>query len=213
VWEHCEREGVLDPSAFPVAPELVEAFLEVGAADAARAITDRLGDLAECQDHPWGRATARRCQALLSLTGSDHDAAAVQLRRASGELERLGFDFDSARCLVSLGRAQRRVKQWAAAREALESAQATFSMIGSNGWAEQARSELQRLGGRRRPEGELTPSERRVVELAADGLANKQIASALYITVNTVEVHLARAYAKLGVRSRTQLAKRLTTRA
>jgi DNA-binding NarL/FixJ family response regulator len=55
----------------------------------------------------------------------------------------------------------------------------------------------------------MTPSERRVAELAADGLSNKEIAAALYIEVNTVEVHLARAYAKLGVRSRTQLAKRL----
>ena len=48
-----------------------------------------------------------------------------------------------------------------------------------------------------------------MVELAADGLSNKEIASALYVTVNTVEVHLARGYPKLGVRSRAQLGKRL----
>jgi DNA-binding CsgD family transcriptional regulator len=63
----------------------------------------------------------------------------------------------------------------------------------------------------RRPatDGELTPTERRVVELAAGGLANKQIAATLFVTVHTVEVHLAHAYAKLGVRSRGQLAARL----
>jgi len=86
--------------------------------------------------------------------------------------------------------------------------------MGSPGWAEHARSELARVGGRRAPQtGELTPAERRVAELAADGLANKEIAQALFVTVRTVEVHLKHAYAKLGIRSRTQLARRLSERA
>ncbi len=59
------------------------------------------------------------------------------------------------------------------------------------------------------PRGELTPSERRVVELAADGRSNKEIAHAVSVSVHTVEVHLAHAFAKLGVQSRTQLARRL----
>jgi DNA-binding NarL/FixJ family response regulator len=61
--------------------------------------------------------------------------------------------------------------------------------------------------------GELTPAERRVVELAVDGLSNKEIAHNLFVTVRTVEVHLKHAYAKLGIRSRTQLARRLSERA
>jgi len=66
------------------------------------------------------------------------------------------------------------------------------------------------VGARRpTPSGELTPAERRTVELAAKGLANKEIAQALYVAVNTVEVHLSHAYAKMGVRSRAQLAQRL----
>ena len=99
----------------------------------------------------------------------------------------------------------------------LEQAADAFAAIGSTGWAERARTELSRVGARRpRPTGELTPTEERVVALAAEGLANKQIAQALFVTVHTVEVHLSRAYAKLGVRSRSQLAGRaeqaLTTR-
>ena len=83
--------------------------------------------------------------------------------------------------------------------------------MGSPGWAERARSELARVGGRRRQEpGELTPAERRVVELAADGLSNKEIAQTLFVAVRTVEVHLKHAYAKLGIRSRSQLARRLS---
>jgi DNA-binding CsgD family transcriptional regulator len=74
-----------------------------------------------------------------------------------------------------------------------------------------ARSELGRVGARRpRPKGELTASEREVVRLAASGRANKEIAQALSLAVHTVEVHLSRAYAKLGVHSRSQLADRLS---
>ncbi len=97
----------------------------------------------------------------------------------------------------------------ALSRESLERAAVSFGALGADGWVARARSELQRVGGRRRTGSVLTPSERQVSELAAEGLSNKEIAAALYVTVNTVEVHLARAYTKLGVRSRSQLAKRL----
>jgi DNA-binding NarL/FixJ family response regulator len=60
--------------------------------------------------------------------------------------------------------------------------------------------------------GELTPAEQRVVELAVDGLANKEIAQSLFVSARTVEVHLKHACAKLGIRSRTQLARRLSER-
>ena len=60
--------------------------------------------------------------------------------------------------------------------------------------------------------GELTPTEQRVVELAAGGLANKEIAEALFVSVHTVETHLSHAYSKLGVRSRSQLSRDLDSR-
>ncbi len=215
VWEHCEREGVLDPGAFPVAPELVEALVELGELDAAQAVTERLAQLAERQQHPWATASAKRCRGLVMLAFDARDeGAATVLGDAADSFERLGLRFDAGRCQLGLGRARRRSKQWRAAREALEAAAATFAALAATGWAERARGELARVGARRpRADAEeLTPSERRVVELAAEGLANKQIASALYVTVNTVEVHLAHAYAKLGVHSRSQLARALATR-
>ena len=77
------------------------------------------------------------------------------------------------------------------------------------GWAPAA-EELDRISGRRAaPGGGLTPGERRVAELAAAGLSNKQVAARLYLSVATVEAHLSRVYAKLGVRSRAQLSQRL----
>jgi len=82
--------------------------------------------------------------------------------------------------------------------------------MGARLWAERARAELERVGGRQpHSRAELTPSERRVAELAAEGLPNKEVAATLFVSVHTVEVHLSKAYAKLGVHSRTQLARQL----
>jgi DNA-binding NarL/FixJ family response regulator len=96
----------------------------------------------------------------------------------------------------------------------LERAAVAFDELGTPGWAEGAQSELARVGARRAPDaGELTPAERRVAELAAQGLTNKEIAQSLVVTVSTVEFHLSKTYAKLGIRSRAQLANRLASSA
>ena len=214
VWEHTRREGVDDPGVFPVAADLVEAIAELGELEEALAVTARLRELAEEQEHPWGLATATRCEAQLRLVADRYEQSAAETMAAAADrYERLGLRFDQARTLLALGRLQRRHRKWAAARGSLEGARAAFAEIGASGWAEEARSELDRVGGRRPSgAGELTPSERRVAELAAAGLANKEIARTLSIAVHTVELHLSHAYAKLGVRSRSQLASRLDAR-
>jgi DNA-binding CsgD family transcriptional regulator len=207
VWEHTQREGVLELGAFPVAPELVEALVELDRSADARAVMRRLAELAKRHEHPWAIAATKRCRALL---GPRSEKTAALLREAADDFERLGLMFDAARSMLALGKRERRAKHWRAARDALDSAAASFERLGSPGWVELARAEQRRVPGRRRgSDGELTPTERRVVQLAASGLANKQIATTLFVTVHTVEVHLARAYAKLGVRSRAQLAAHL----
>jgi DNA-binding CsgD family transcriptional regulator len=208
VWDWMAREGIDEPGAFPVAPELVEALAELGEHDEARAITHRLRDLAERQEHPWGLASARRCAAVIRLaTGYDEDAVDA-LRQAASAYDELGLRPDAARTQLSLGRALRRHRRWGGARSALEAAASEFAALGSAGWAERAEAELARVSARRPAgRGELTPAERRVVELAAEGRANKEIAQALFVSVRTVEAHLTHAYAKLGVRSRGQLAR------
>jgi DNA-binding CsgD family transcriptional regulator len=213
VWAHMEREGVDELGAFPVAPDLVEALVELGELEAARAVAGRLRELAEEQEHPWGRASAARCDALLGLVSDGGtEPVAERMEQAAEAYGALGLRFDRARTLLSLGGALRRARKWAAARESLEAAAAAFHELDSPGWTELARSELGRVGGRRprTSVAELTETERRVAALAADGLANKEIASALFVSVRTVEVHLKRVYAKLGIRSRTQLARRLS---
>ena len=212
VWEHTRREGVDEPGVFPVAPELVEALVELHERDEAHEVSDRLRELAERHGHPWGLASAKRCAAAVGLASDTYDKeAAAALAAAAGDYLRLGLAFDRARSLLSLGRAQRRFKKWGAARDSLEQAATAFDRMGSAGWVEETRSELARVGARRpTPSGELTSAERSVVELAAEGRANKEIARVLHVTVHTVEVHLSHAYAKLGVRSRAQLARRLS---
>jgi DNA-binding CsgD family transcriptional regulator len=215
IWEHTQREGIDDPGVLPVAPELVEALVAVGEPGEARAVSERLRELSEQQEHPWGLATARRCGAVVRLASDGYDEAhAAAMVDAAAAYEELGLRFDRARTLLSLGRGMRRLKQWRDARESLEQAVAAFDALGSPGWAEEARAQLARVGGRKPGQaGGLTPSEQRVAELAADGRSNKEIARTLFVTVHTVEVHLSRAYAKLGVRSRSQLAGRLVGQA
>ena len=214
VWEHTQREGVEDPGAHPVAPELVEALVELGEMDEALAVSTRLHELAEQQAHPWGLGAAKRCGALIRLAAPAYDEqAAAELGEAAASYAELGRRFEQARVLLSLGRAQRRLRKWKAARASLEDAAAVFDEVGSAGWADAARSELARVGARRpRAQGDLTEAERRVVELAIEGLSNKEIARTLVVAVPTVEAHLSHAYAKLGVRSRAQLAARLSGR-
>jgi DNA-binding CsgD family transcriptional regulator len=213
VWEHCTEHGIADPGVFPVAPDLVEALVETGDVDTAVQLADRLTALADAQDHPWARVTAQRAAATVRLSsGKVDDSATADLLEAADGLGALGLPYDAARTLLSLGRALRRARQWGAARETLETAAAAFDELGSTGWSADAREELSRVGARKPAgAGELTATELRVAELAAQGMANKQIAASLVVTVNTVEFHLRNTYAKLGIRSRSQLAGRLAT--
>jgi DNA-binding CsgD family transcriptional regulator len=210
VWAHCQRQGVDEPAEFPVAADLVEALAELGRLEEATAVAGRLRALAEAQQHPWGLATATRCEALIALA---EDASTEPLRRleeAASAYERLGLRFDHARTLLAAGRAARRLRKWKLAADLLERSLAAFEAIGADGWAGETRSELGRIGGRKTAtNGALTASERRVAELAADGLTNRQIAAALVISPATVATHLKHAREKLGVRSRAQLTTRL----
>jgi DNA-binding CsgD family transcriptional regulator len=212
VWDACEKEGVEEPGVFPVAPDLVQALIEADDIDPAAQVSNRLASIATANPHPWASVTANRCSSLVTLASSDggRDDAVQRLTDAAHTYESLGLQYDAARCLLSLGRAQRRVRQWGSAHGALEHAIAIFERIGSAGWADDARTELGRTGARGgHATGTLTPSEQRAAELAAAGLSNKEIARTLVVTVHTVEVHLSRVYAKLGVSSRGRLAAQL----
>jgi DNA-binding CsgD family transcriptional regulator len=154
-------------------------------------------------------AVGGRLRGLLAAAAGDLPNALISLERALAEQEGRGWPFERGRTLLTLGETQRRAKQKRAARESLQAALAHFEELGAPLWAEKARADLRRLGGRPRGLGELTPTEERVAALVAEGRTNREVAAALYVTERTVEGHLTRIYAKLGVRSRAELAGRL----
>ena len=132
------------------------------------------------------------------------------LREAAGVLAASGARLEHARALVELGAALRRAGQRTAAREPLRTGLDLAHHCGAKRLAERARDELLTAGAKPRRAvltglEALTPSERRVAELAAAGMSNPEIAQALFVTLNTVEGHLRHAYRTLSIRSRGQL--------
>jgi DNA-binding CsgD family transcriptional regulator len=197
-----------EPLALVLAPA-VEALIGLGELDRAEAMLDRLQARAERRDRVWAVAEGWRCRALLLAARGELEQAHAATERALAEHERIVAPLERGRALLAQGQIARRRKQKRAARDSLEAALALFEPLGAELWAQRAREDMERLGRRR--SDDLTPSEGRVAALVAQGLSNKEVAQALFVTVHTVEVHLSRVYAKLGVRSRTQLAGRLSS--
>jgi len=197
------RAGFREPGSVPVVAELIEALFLAGRQEEAAAELDRLESLAAELSHPWGLAQAARCRGLLNGDESS-------LREAVARTEALSMPFDRARSLLALGRLLLRERRRAAAREALKDALEVFTALGTPPWADQTRAELARIGGRTASPDELTPAEKRVAALVADGRTNNEVAAELFLSVNTVESTLRRVYRKLGIRSRAELARRFT---
>jgi DNA-binding CsgD family transcriptional regulator len=136
------------------------------------------------------------------------------LREAADVLEQAGAPLELARALTDLGSALRASGDTEGAREALRRARELAHSTGAMAVFERAQDELIATGARPRratlsgPDA-LTPSERRVAEIAAAGQTNREIAQALFLTEKTIELHLSNAYRKLGIRSRAQLARAL----
>jgi ATP/maltotriose-dependent transcriptional regulator MalT len=132
------------------------------------------------------------------------------LREAAGLLASCGAGLEHARALIELGAALRRSNQRTAAREPLRQGLDLAYRCGAGRLAQRATDELRATGARPRRASltgleALTPSERRVAELAAGGMSNPEIAQAVFVTLNTVEGHLRHVYQKLSVSSRKQL--------
>jgi DNA-binding CsgD family transcriptional regulator len=151
-------------------------------------------------------ALTARCRGLLAAANGDLASAEDALDEAADGYRRASRDYELGRTLLMLGSVRRRRKQKRLAREALGLALDHFEGLGNASWAERATEELSRISGRRPSEGQLTPAEQRVARLAAAGRTNREIADVLFMSVRTVEGHLSRIYAKLGIRSRIDLA-------
>jgi DNA-binding CsgD family transcriptional regulator len=173
-------------------------ILDVWEADAARV------------GREWVLARVTRCRGLVSAAQGDVPRAASVLQQAVAQHEEVGDPFGRARALLALGIVRRRERQKRPARDAIRMALIGFEQLGAATWVEKARHELKSIGGRTREEG-LTAAERRVAALVVEGRTNREVAAALFLGERTVASHLTHIYSKLGVRSRTELARKVQT--
>ena len=206
--ETARAAGWGEPSMLWWRAEYVEALLGLGRSDDALRVLDAWELDAVRLGREWVLAQVARCRGLVAAANADIERAQSLLEQAVAEHEAVGDPFGRSRALLALGLARRRARQKRAAREAIEAALAGFDELGSTSWATRARAELERVGGRTRVDG-LTPAERRVADLVAQGRTNREVAAALFLGERTVAGHLTHIYAKLGVRSRTELARTL----
>jgi DNA-binding CsgD family transcriptional regulator len=185
-----------------------ELLLEGGRIDDAVRILDVWEADAVRVAREWVLAQATRCRGLVAAAEGDVDRAGSLLGLAVARHQEVGDPFGTARASLARGIVSRRARQKRGAREAIQAALDGFEQLGAATWVEKARGELGRIGGRTREEG-LTAAERRVAALVAEGRTNREVAAALFVSERTVASHLSHVYAKLGVRSRTELARRL----
>ena len=199
-----------EPTMRPWSADYVEALLELGRIDEAVQVLDVWEADAARLGREWVLAQVTRCRGLVAAAQGAVDDAAALLQQAVEQHEAVGDPFGRARALLALGIVRRRARQKRAARDAIRAALSGFEQLGAATWVEKARDELGSIGGRTREEG-LTAAEQRVAALVAEGRTNREVAAALFLGERTVASHLTHIYAKLGVRSRTELARKVQT--
>jgi DNA-binding CsgD family transcriptional regulator len=212
VLEMFERVGFGEPGQFRAHADAAEAGVALGDVRRAEEIADYLDEHGERTSHRWSLATGGRVRALVAAARGDLDAALAACERALEHHAELAMPIERARTLLVRGIVERRARRRGAAKESFEQGLEVFGRSGARLWAERAQAELDRVGLRRSAGDELTENERRVAELAASGMTNREIAAALYMSPKTVAANLSRVYRKLGISSRAELGARIGER-
>ena len=211
--ETCSRferdTGVGLPNVVLWNGDLIETYVRLDRHDDAARELEHLDAQATATGIRWAAAVAARCRGLLA---TDDEYPAMFARAI--ELHGAEDPYELGRTQLCFGRRLRHSRRRAEARVALGQAAALFDALGAGLWAEQSRIELRASGGtpsttRVGPTGSLTPQELHVALTVAAGATNKEAAAALFISAKTVEFHLGHIYRKLGLRSRSELARHL----
>jgi len=187
--------------------ELIEAGVRTSLADAAASAYAQLEEMTSAGGTDWGLGIRARSRALLS----EGETAERLYRESIARLGKTRLRVDLARAHLLYGEWLRRERRRLDAREQLRTAHEMFDAMGTAGFAERAIRELQATGvtARKRTQpasyAELTAQESRIAQLARDGLSNPEIGARLFISAHTVQYHLRKVFAKLGITSRSQL--------
>ncbi|MFJ4690579.1 LuxR C-terminal-related transcriptional regulator [Streptomyces sp. NPDC088766] len=192
-------------------PCYVEAAVSAGQPEGARTVVEDFARWAVFGADPQAPAQLLRCRALLA----PQDRADTLYRRALDLHESAGGDFERARTELLYGKWLRRRRRLREARDRLGAALVGFERCGARAWAEQTRDELRAGGaaaGGPRPNGPadlagLTPQQLRIARRVAEGATNREVALTLSVSTRTVDYHLRKVFATLGVRSRLELAR------
>jgi DNA-binding NarL/FixJ family response regulator len=179
----------------------------VGDLGLALSLTDELEARGRALGRRWALATAKRCRALVEAEKGRLDAALALLESAVSVHEQLPMPFELGRILLIKGAIERRARRRRAARDSLEQALTVFERLSTPLWSKRARAELGHISGRPRASDALTGTQQRVATLVAEGRTNREVAASLFVSERTIEGHLTRIYGKLGIRSRTELAR------
>jgi DNA-binding CsgD family transcriptional regulator len=206
------QQAVEDPLAVRLSTwglvELIEAAVRSGKSKLAVDGLRRLSEMTAASGTNWALGVEARSRALLS----DGEAAERLYRQAIERLEGTRVRVELARGHLLYGEWLRRQRRRVEARGQLRAAHELFTEFGMEAFAERARVELEATGEHARKRtvetrDDLTPQEAQVSRLAADGATNHEIAARLFISRSTVDYHLRKAFRKLGVKSRHQLAQ------
>jgi DNA-binding CsgD family transcriptional regulator len=208
-WRLQQDCGYGNPAVIRSAGDHVEALLSAGRTGEAADLLVDIDARAKRTGSRWTAMVTDRCRGLLAAQHGDLAAARRHLE-ASLAQPRLGDPVEHGRSLLALAIVQRRSNQRATARATAKQALDTFAKAQAAAWADQARAELERLDGAAATMNGLTRMETEVAALISAGRTNNEIATELYVSPKTVESHLTHIYRKLGLRSRTELAGRVT---
>ncbi len=191
-------------------PLLAQAYVLTGRRQDAARIAAWLRETGQRLDRPALIGDAARIDAIAAAVAGDLDAAAESARAAVAAHERSPLRPELARSLLTLGRIERRRKARSQSRAALRRALNLATEMGHRPLLAQLEDELPPTAARRSG-AELTPAEQRVADQIASGATSREAATALFISVRTVETHVVSIYRKLGVRTRTELRRTLAS--
>ncbi len=204
-----EERGLPEPIVGFFLADAIEALVSLGHLQRAERLLTRFEEPARRLARGWALMAAGRCHALLQGARGDLSGASAAAHKALAEADGVELRLEVARTLLVAGQIERRRRSKRAAKELLGQALEIFERAGARLWAEKTRGELEQVGLRRTGPDQLTEAERRVAELAASGLTNREVAAKLFMSPKTVEANLARAYRKLDIHSRAELGARL----